>query len=155
MTSPSWVGVAEKKYVPKEIIEEMEGVAHGFCASQNLTAKEHSSCLEEYTRKIKRVNMLPELIRMACTAFGAWGSATPDGNLIQLRALDFGGGPFANYTVLQVHRPPAPAQAFASLSFPGFVGVITGVSERGIGVSEKVWMTYDKRSVQVRARDSV
>ena len=88
-------------------------------------------------------------------AFGAWGSATPDGNLIQLRALDFGGGPFANYTVLQVHRPEAPAQAFASLSFPGFVGVITGVSERGIGISEKVWMTYDKRLIQPGSYDGL
>jgi hypothetical protein len=79
--------------------------------------------------------MLPELVRMACTAFGAYGSATPDGGLIQLRSLDFGSGPFANYTVLQVHHPPEPAQAFVSLSFPGFVGVITGVSEKGIGVS--------------------
>eukprot|EP00666_Eupelagonemidae_sp_cell4sb_P006027 gene6027-4196_t len=41
--------------------------------------------------------MLPELIRMSCTMFGAWGSATPTGNLTQLRALDFGSGPFANY----------------------------------------------------------
>ncbi len=43
--------------------------------------------------------MLPELIRMACTAYGAWGNATGGKGLTQVRALDFGGGPFANYTV--------------------------------------------------------
>ena len=90
--------------------------------------------------------------------FGAWGSATPDGGLIQLRALDFGGGPFPNNTVVFVHRNtngqsststsggvPAAAQdtrAFASVFFPGYVGAITGVAQSGIGISEKVWETY-------------
>ena len=38
---------------------------------------------------------------------GAWGKATASsghpGGLLQLRALDFGNGPFANYSVMQVH----------------------------------------------------
>ena len=37
--------------------------------------------------------MLPELIRMTCSMIGAWGSATEDGQLLQLRTLDFGGAP--------------------------------------------------------------
>lgn len=87
---------------------------------------------------------------MACTAYGAWGKASGTGGLVQLRALDFGGGPFANYTVVAVHRsdPANPSHAFVSVSFPAFVGVITGVAQNGVGVSEKVWMTYDKRSLQ-------
>ena len=41
--------------------------------------------------------MLPELIRMACTAYGAWGKATATGKgLIQVRAFD---GPWVNFTV--------------------------------------------------------
>jgi len=94
---------------------------------------------------------LPELIRMACTAYGAWGKATAGNSLIQMRALDFGGGPFANYTVAAVYRDAVvtdDSNAFVSITFPGFAGVITGVSERGIGVSEKVWMTYDTPDLQ-------
>jgi hypothetical protein len=69
---------------------------------------------------------------------------------------------FAACFSLQVHRPlpgaPLPVavdgqwetpggegndagdlwQGFASLVFPGFVGVLTGVSQHGIGLSEKV-----------------
>ena len=94
--------------------------------------------------------MLPELIRMACTMFGAWGGASADGaGLVQLRALDFGSGPFANFTVLSVARAldggkggasgtsGVAVPAFASLSFPGFVGAITGVST-SLALSEKV-----------------
>jgi hypothetical protein len=85
---------------------------------------------------------------------------------LQLRALDFGSGPLANFSLLAVHRPVDPnapvvqvpgqwdtpggqgndagdlPQAFASLTFPGLVGVITGVSQRGIGLSEKVMGRY-------------
>lgn len=40
------------------------------------------------------------------------------------------------------------ASSFVSISFPGFVGAITGISEHGIGISEKVWMIYsDKGSL--------
>lgn len=52
--------------------------------------------------QVRQVNMLPELIRMTCTMYGAWGPASASSKLMQLRALDFGATPFANYTVLQV-----------------------------------------------------
>ncbi len=99
--------------------------------------------------------MLPELIRMACTAYGAWGKATSGKGLTQVRALDFGGGPFANYTVIQVHRKDPHSGAFVSVAFPGFVGAITGVSQSGIGISEKVWMTYDTPSLQPGSYDGL
>jgi hypothetical protein len=140
-----WVYQNELQYMPQNLIDEMEGIAEGMCSSKllpncNVTAMGDT---------IKAMNMVPELIRMACTAYGAWGSATPDAKLVQIRALDFGGGPFANATVLQVNRDPAkPGMSFASITFPGFVGVITGVSQSGIGVSEKVWMTYDRIGIQ-------
>lgn len=76
----------------------------------------------------------------------------PFGNgLVQLRALDFGTGPWANYTVIATYRdriPDKDSNAFVSITFPGFVGAITGVSQSGIGISEKVWMTYDTPDLQ-------
>merc|ERR550537_1602568 len=81
--------------------------------------------------------MLPELIRMQCSMMGAWGASTADGKLVQMRTLDFGTGPFANRSVIAVHHPGGDAQAFASITFPGFVGVVTGFSE-SIAQCEKV-----------------
>ena len=141
----AWVWQKEVSYVPKEIIDEISGIANGICDSLG------SGCnVTDWTEKIQQTNMLPEFIRMACTAYGAWGKATPDAGLIQLRALDFGPGPFSNYTIIQVHRndPANPGNAFASVAFPGFVGAITGVSQSGIGISEKVWMVYGKKELQ-------
>ena len=54
-----------------------------------------------------------------------------------MRSLDFGAGPFANNTLLLVHHPSGGAQPFASLTFPGFAGVVTGLSPSA-AVSEKV-----------------
>lgn len=140
-----WVWEKQLPYTPEYLVDELDGMAEGYC-----DAHMGESCdVAAMATTLKDVNMLPELIRMACTAFGAWGKATATGEgLIQLRALDFGGGPFVNYTVVMVHRDPTSDNHFVSVTFPGMVGVITGVSQHGIGVSEKVWMTYDKRSLQ-------
>jgi len=154
----NWVWEKEKAYVPSYILEEMAGMGEGLCDRLNKGVVSPDCVAADWTASIQQLNMLPELIRMACTAYGAWGKATATGEgLIQLRALDFGGGPFANYTIAAVYRdslePAADANAFVSITFPGFAGVITGVSQAGIGVSEKVWMTYDKYSLQPGSYD--
>ena len=70
---------------------------------------------------------------------GAWGKSTASGKLLQLRTLDFGGGPFGNRTMLIVNHPLKASgnPAFATIGFPAFVGTVTGFSEN-IGLSEKV-----------------
>lgn len=127
----------QEPFLPARLITEMEGIAEGLC-----NAVGPSCDLDSWKLKVKQVNMLPELIRMTCTMFGAWGPASASGNLLQLRALDFGDSPFANYTTLQVHRPTGAA-SFVSVSFPGLVGLITGINEKGVGLSEKVWEVYN------------
>lgn len=141
-----WVWTTQYDFTPQYLKDEIDGIAQGMCSTLG------SNCdVAAWTKELQTVNMMPELIRMACTAFGAWGKATATGNsLIQLRALDFGSGPWASNTIVSVHRndPSNPDHAFVSICFPGFVGAITGVAQNGIGISEKVWMTYDKRDLQ-------
>jgi hypothetical protein len=140
----AWVWETEESFVPEYIKTEMNGIGEGVCAGLKVPGCNST----EWGQTISQLNMLPEVIRMACTAYGAWGKATATGSgLVQLRALDFGGGPFANYTIAAVYRDATVTEdsnAFVSITFPGFAGVITGVSQRGIGVSEKVWMTYNR-----------
>jgi hypothetical protein len=135
MKAMKWVYDSEFDSIPPYLIDEMNGIGDGVCNTLG------SSCnAEEWRDTVKTVNMLPELIRMACTAFGAWDKASESGKLLQVRALDFGGGPFANFTMLNVYRSPDNSERpFASVTFPGMVGVITGVAKNGIGISEKVW----------------
>ena len=151
-----WVYEHEEQYMPQYLIDEMNGIGEGICAGLKGSGLNEKCDLNAMQATVKRVNMLPELIRMACTAFGAWGkgSGSETGSLVQLRALDFGGGPFANYTVITTNRNENE-RSFASVSFPGFVGVITGISQDGIGISEKVWMTYDKYGLKPGSYDGI
>jgi len=118
------------------VFEELDGLAEGVCL-----AAVGECDVQALRRTLWNVNVLPDLIRMQCSMLGAWGSATPIGTLLQLRSLDFGGGPFANNSVLLVHHvstaDAADSQTFAALSWPGFAGVITGFNPY-LGLSEKV-----------------
>ena len=166
----SWVESVQREYnnaSSSGLYDEMDGIAHGACAA---AAEAGRACdASALVRTIRQVNMLPDLIRMQCSMAGAWGGATPRGSLVQLRSLDFGGGPFANATMLIVHHPNTSgsesqaAQPFASLSFPAFVGVVTGFSP-SVALSEKVNMvtgghnppgSYHGRSTSFVIRDMV
>jgi isopenicillin-N N-acyltransferase-like protein len=144
-----WVYEQQKSYLaasPSQPITEIKAMAQGVCARRGQGGAACSA--SELETELNTVNELPELIRMTCSMFGAWGSATPAGTLVQLRTLDFGGGPFVNHTVLTVHHhPPGQGHTFAQVSFSGFVGAITGFSDH-VALSEKVWETYDTIDVQ-------
>jgi len=116
-----------------------QGIAQGVCSA---AADVNRACDEAaLLKQLHNLNLLPELIRMQCSMLGAWGDATPDGGVVQLRSLDFGAGPFANRSVLVVHHPTDTPSPFASLAFPGFVMAVTGFSPH-VGLSEKVMDVY-------------
>lgn len=155
-----WVYQKEEQYMPQEFIDEMESIAKGVCST--LPHLPGQACnVTEWDQKIKTVNMLPELVRMACTAFGAWGDAninnpSGQGGLVQVRALDFGTGPWVNYTVVASYRTTDnSAPSFAAVTWPGFVGAVTGINEVGVGISEKVWMVNGKKNIQPGRYDGI
>merc|ERR1711968_239643 len=118
---------------------EMEAIASGVCSKLPDSDTCKNGGVKGLVDTIEQVNMLPELIRMQCSMMGAWGKSTAAGKLLQLRTLDFGGGPFGNRTMLIVNHPEAATQnpAFATVGFPAFVGAVTGFSQN-IGLCENV-----------------
>eukprot|EP00949_MAST-11_sp_MAST-11-sp1_P003514 g3514.t1 len=116
-----------------DVWTEVQAIAEGVCS--NATSESECSAAD-VAATLQRLNSLPDLIRMQCSMMGAWGKATPDGKLVQMRTLDFGTGPFADASVLVIHHP-SDSFPFAMLSFPGFVGAVTGFSQK-IGQCEKV-----------------
>lgn len=63
-----------RAYTNKKYYEEMRGIADASGVPLKL---------------IRRIHMIGELTKGTCSMFGAWGKATPDQNVIQLRALDW------------------------------------------------------------------
>lgn len=132
-----YVYAMQHKYIeasPAKYFDEIKGITDGICALEN--HKDTDLCKEgKLEHKLQQINMLPDLVRMQCSFMGAWGAGTADGDLLQYRTLDFGGGPFANNNVLTVHHPDDSKNTFASVSFPGFVGIVTGFSDH-LAISE-------------------
>jgi hypothetical protein len=71
-----------------------------------------------------------------------------EGELVQLRALDWAtNGPFQEFPAVLVYHPSTNGtNSFALLSFVGFVGALSGVSNAPVGICEKVWLTYNGTS---------
>lgn len=126
-----------------KIFDEIAGMAKGVCDSFGADRCQSELGGEQvFQDLIVQVNYLPELIRMSCTMVGATKSATPHGKLVQLRGLDFGAVPFSNYGMVVVEHKTDTTdggpEAFAHVTFPGFVGVVTGFNSAGLIQSEKV-----------------
>jgi len=120
---------ATKHYTPAHFIEEMQGISNGSGIDVNI---------------IWRWNLLPELIKAACSMYGAWGNAVANtsGNFFQLRALDWtANGPFQKFAAVTVYHPTDGGVPFASLGWTGFIGSLTGFSSTPFGVCEKVWLS--------------
>eukprot|EP00162_Nutomonas_longa_P009975 comp19618_c0_seq1/m.37544 comp19618_c0_seq1/g.37544 ORF comp19618_c0_seq1/g.37544 comp19618_c0_seq1/m.37544 type:complete len:431 (+) comp19618_c0_seq1:2-1294(+) len=126
---------ATRIFTPDYFFEEMRGVAEG-------AEVEYATVL--------RFHMFPELIKASCSMLGAWGSAvqTP-GSFYQLRALDWGtDSPMNNVPTLLVYHSDGSTKqgnTFATLTWAGFVGTITGYGTQ-MAVSEKVWIEYKGKS---------
>jgi len=113
-------------YTPPRFIDEMRGIA----AASGV----------EY-KQLVQINMLPELTRAHCTIVGAWGKATSDDSLVQLRALDWDNVmPINKFPLITIYQPSQGGHAFANIGYLGLIGSITAFSSAQIAISEKVWI---------------
>eukprot|EP01132_Coremiostelium_polycephalum_P004853 gene4853-6049_t len=124
-----YVAQLNAPFTQSYFFEELKGLAEGSGLSYDM---------------VLRMHMFPELIKATCSIVGAWGGATTDGGLIQLRALDWGvDAPLIQYpTVIVYHPEEGNGHPFSVLSWSGFIGALTGYSQY-TGVSQKVWLKYN------------
>lgn len=95
---------------------------------------------------VQRMIAMVMLSDASCSAFVAFGNATEDGRLLQMRNLDWGDDELgtARETVLLVHEPPGELR-YLSIGFVGLVGSISGINEAGISLSEIGADSSDRR----------
>ncbi len=109
-------------YLPSAYREEMQGLADG----SGLSLKD-----------IQRVHAAPDLFELrglvSCASFAAFGRATADGRLYQLRNFDwiFAAG-IQRYPLLLVY----PEEGVVNISYAGFLGVVSGMNRAGISVGQ-------------------
>jgi hypothetical protein len=119
-------------YTPQRYIDEIQGMADGTNGKVDFI-------------KLRRINFLPEIIKAACTIVGVHGSATENGNLYHLRALDWdASAPVSKYPSIIIYDSVEPnSNVFANIGFLGMVGALTAISKNGISVGEKVFYSND------------
>ncbi|MHB8067641.1 MAG: C45 family autoproteolytic acyltransferase/hydrolase [Desulfobaccales bacterium] len=119
-------------YVPSRFREEMQGVAAG--AGLGLGT-------------ILLINVLDDLANNSprCSALAAGGRCTGDGSFLLGRNLDY-----PLFTEVMVQRQtlfllePARGLPLASLAWPGYVGVCTGMNRAGVALAQLTAMSRDR-----------
>lgn len=78
---------------------------------------------------------LQNMMLVGCTSFGTWGSASQDSTMIIGRNFDFWvGDNFAKNKIVEFVNPSS-GYKFMSVTWGGFVGVVSGMNEKGLTVT--------------------
>ncbi|MCX5759119.1 MAG: C45 family autoproteolytic acyltransferase/hydrolase, partial [Candidatus Hydrogenedentes bacterium] len=118
-------------YIPERYKREMEGVADGSGVS---------------LRALRRLHVISEVTERNCSAFAVFNKATVDGKLYHGRNFDWNmDAGLQDNPVVILYEPDGQAP-FASAGYPGLVGVLSGMSMKGICISQIGAVTRDGRS---------
>lgn len=118
-------------FMPQRYIDELQGIADGAEGKVDYML-------------LRRINLLPELMRATCSILGAWGPATDDEKLYHLRALDWDAEvPVSQYPSIVIYDSVEEgSNVFANIGFIGMIGTFTAMSQKGISVGEKYFSGY-------------
>ncbi|MGD9498012.1 MAG: C45 family autoproteolytic acyltransferase/hydrolase [Armatimonadota bacterium] len=110
-----------RPHVPERYLDEMRGLADGAGIDVQM---------------VERAHAVPDLSEFHCTFFAAWGDATADGHLHQIRALDYEmNAGIQDQPALFVCEPEGH-NAFVNIGWLGFIGCVSGMSAQHIALSE-------------------
>ncbi|KAL9641767.1 hypothetical protein ABK040_009090 [Willaertia magna] len=119
-----------KEYIPNHFIDELKAISLASRVDYKLLTKLH---------------MLIEVTKAYGSMLGCYRSATQDGNTIQLRSLDWFdlNSPIKNFPAITVYHPnkkmaikTGNVNDFINIGFVGWIGSITGMSSKQMGISE-------------------
>lgn len=122
----------------QKYMDELNGMLDGMKASGQ------SLYIEKLGREVKiddlkAINLMADTYEFFCSSFSAWGDFTKDGAPISGRNFDFPmpstRTPVSKFWLLIAYEPESPNEKkWISVATPGMIGVLTGMSEDGIGI---------------------
>jgi len=135
-------------YVSEKLKNEILGVSLSFSDEYDYIGKKYMRILA-YHAAHDLGHALNNYSLVGCTSFSAWGNNTKDGNIIHARNFDFYfGDDFAKEKVLLMVQPDS-GYAFISYSWPGMMGVVSGMNEEGLAVTINASMSSPPTSAKL------
>lgn len=110
---------AQRPFYRDRFIAELKGLADG-------------AALPE--RDVCVANHIPELFH--CSGFALMGKATADGEVYHGRVLDYSTDSRLQEHAVVIIAEPEGQNAFANVSFAGFIGSVTGLNDEGVAIGE-------------------
>jgi len=135
-------------YVSEELKNEILGVSFSFSDEYDYIGKKYVRIFA-YHAAHDLGHALNNYSLVGCTSFSAWGDNTNNGNIIHARNFDFYfGDDFAKEKVLLMVQPDS-GYAFISYSWPGMMGVVSGMNEEGLAITINASMSSSPTSAKL------
>ena len=122
------------EHIPTEYLQEIYGVSEAHPDSFDFIGEKYARILN-YHAAHDIGHAMQQYMLVGCTSFSAWSSYTADSQLILGRNFDFyAGDDFARNKVVSFFRPDS-GYKFMTVSWPGFIGAVSGMNEHGLALT--------------------
>lgn len=129
-----WFNRNLDRYVIDEYKQEIYGISESASDRYGYIGTNYQRILN-YHAAHDIGHALQNMALVGCTSFGTWGGASSDSTLIIGRNFDFYvSDDFAKNKII-LFENPSQGYSFMSVTWGGFIGVVSGMNEKGVTVT--------------------
>ncbi len=129
-----WFNRNLDKNITKEYKEEIYGISESASDKYDYIGTNYQRILN-YHSAHDIGHALQNMALVGCTSFGTWDAASADGTMIIGRNFDFYVGDNFAKNKIVLFESPSQGYKFMSVTWGGFIGVVSGMNEKGLTVT--------------------